>query len=86
MNACPDVKYFLSCYISPPGSLSAVAPRHDQHVALWRSCGSRVELVRVWELERISGQKHHYWPLFTVDRYNLVLTEPLAAEGCPWQT
>lgn len=81
MTARPDAKYFLSSYISPPGSLSVLAPRHDQNIALWRSCESRVELVRVWELERISGQKHHYWPLFTVDRYKQVLAELLGAEG-----
>jgi hypothetical protein len=79
--ARPETEYFLSCYISSPGSLSVLAPRHDQNIALWRVRGSRVELVRVWELERISGQKHHYWPLFTVDRYNRVLAELLAAEG-----
>src|SRR5437660_428830 len=57
-----DARYFLSCYISPPDNLSVLAPRHDQNIALWRTLGSRVELVRIWELERISGQKHHYWP------------------------
>lgn len=81
MTARADTTYFLSSYISPPGSLSVIAPRHDQNIALWRSHDSRVELVRVWELERISGQKHHYWPLFTVERYNRVLAELLAAEG-----
>lgn len=81
MTARPDTKYFLSCYLSPPDSLSVIAPRHDQNIALWRTCGSQVQLVRVWELERISGQKHHYWPLFTVDRYNRVLAELLATEG-----
>jgi hypothetical protein len=58
-----------------------MAPRHDQSIALWRTADSRVELVRIWELERISGQKHHYWPLFTVDRFNRALAELLAAEG-----
>lgn len=81
MTARPDAKYFLSSYISPVNSLSVITPRHDQNIALWRSCDSRVELVRVWELERISGQKHHFWPLFTVDRYNRVLADLLATEG-----
>lgn len=81
MTARRDAKYYVSCYISPPDSLSVLAPRHDQNIALWRSCDSRVELVRVWELERISGQKHHYWPLFTVAQYNRVLAELLATEG-----
>jgi carbamoyltransferase len=77
----PDAEHFLSSYLSPPNSLSVIAPRHDQNIALWRVCDSRVELVRVWELERISGQKHHYWPLFTIDRYNRMLAELLACEG-----
>jgi carbamoyltransferase len=81
VTARPEMKYFLSCYLSSPNSLSVIAPRHDQNIALWRTSGSRVELVRVWELERISGQKHHYWPLFAVDRYNRVLAELLATEG-----
>jgi len=78
-------QYFLSCYVTPPDSMSVLAPRHDQNIALWRTSDSRVELVRVWEFERISGQKHHYWPLFTVDRYSQVLTELLAAEGLSLQ-
>lgn len=76
-----DARYFLSSYISSPSSMSVIATRHDQNIALWRVCGSRIELVRVWELERISGQKHHYWPLFTVDRYSQVLAELLGTEG-----
>ncbi|TDV49796.1 carbamoyltransferase C-terminal domain-containing protein [Actinophytocola oryzae] len=81
MTVGPDTKYFLSCYLSPPDGLSVIAPRHDQNIALWRTSGARVDLVRVWELERVSGQKHHYWPIFTVGRYNRVLAELLAAEG-----
>ncbi|BFV59632.1 hypothetical protein KCMC57_up47360 [Kitasatospora sp. CMC57] len=81
MTAHPDAKYFLSSYISPPGNLSVIAPRHDQNIALWRSLDSQVELLRVWEVERFSGQKHHYWPMFTVDRFTKVLSELLAAEG-----
>ncbi len=81
MNASRNPEYFLSCYISSPDSLSVLAPRHDQNIALWRSDDSRVELIRVWEFERISGQKHHYWPLFTVEQYRRVLAELLATEG-----
>ena len=77
----PVAEYYLSCYLSPPGKFSVIASRHDQNIALWRTCGSRVDLLRVWELERISGQKHHYWPLFTVDRYNELIVELLATEG-----
>ncbi|MBV8752647.1 MAG: hypothetical protein JO328_07290 [Hyphomicrobiales bacterium] len=63
----PDA-YYLSCYMSPPGPDSIVVPRHDQNVALWRVHAGSVELVRLWEFERSSGQKHHYWPLFSPAR------------------
>ncbi|MEU1128296.1 carbamoyltransferase C-terminal domain-containing protein [Streptomyces sp. NPDC005900] len=85
MTARSDATYFLSSYISPTNDLSVIAPRHDQNIALWRTSDSRVELVRIWELERISGQKHHFWPLFTVDRFNRVLAELLAPEGLSLQ-
>ncbi|MEU3415281.1 carbamoyltransferase C-terminal domain-containing protein [Streptomyces sp. NPDC006658] len=75
------VEYSLSCYLSPPGDLAVLAPRHDQAVALWRHQGRRVELVRLWELERLSGQKHHAWPLFTPERAAEFLDGILAEEN-----
>ena len=81
MTASSEVQYFLSCYISPPGAMSIVNFRHDQNVALWRRSGSAVDLIRVWELERLSGQKHHNWPLFTVERIEALLSHLLSSEG-----
>jgi carbamoyltransferase len=75
------VEYFLSCYLSPPGDFAILAPRHDQCVALWRRSGRRVELVRMWEVERVSGQKHHAWPLFTTARCSAFLNGLLADEN-----
>jgi len=74
-------EYFLSCYLSPPGDLAILAPRHDHSVALWRRTGSRVDLARHWEVERVSGQKHHGWPLFTGSRARAFLDGLLAQEG-----
>lgn len=74
-------EYFLSCYLVPPGEQSVLLPRHDQNVALWRVEADCVELARFWELERYSGQKHHHWPLYTVERTHRLLNELLAAEG-----
>lgn len=74
------VEYYLSCYISPPGAMSVLNFRHDQNIALWRHSGNSVDLVRVWELERISGQKRHYWPLFTRERVESLLEDLLAEE------
>ncbi|HZM75038.1 MAG TPA: carbamoyltransferase C-terminal domain-containing protein [Candidatus Limnocylindrales bacterium] len=72
--------YYLSCYLSPPGEFSVLAQRHDHSVALWRRSGRQVELVRLWEVERISGQKHHAWPLYTPRRAAAFLDWLLASE------
>lgn len=56
--------HYLSAYVSATGDASLYWQRHDQCVALWRHEGDQVELVRYWELERLSGLKHHYWPSF----------------------
>ncbi|MER7822082.1 carbamoyltransferase C-terminal domain-containing protein [Streptomyces sp. NPDC096097] len=76
-----DVEYFLSGYLTPPGPTAVLSARHDQNVALWRRGGRAVELVRVWELERVSGQKHHHQPLYTPARAEAFLNGLLATEG-----
>jgi carbamoyltransferase len=81
MTAGRRPEYFLSCYLSPPGEMSVLLLRHDQGIALWRRTDETVELVRLWELERLSGQKHHYWPMFTHDHAEAVLEELLSREG-----
>jgi carbamoyltransferase len=73
--------YFLSTYLAQPGENSVLSPRHDHGVALWRCSEHAVELVRVWQIERISGQKHHDWPLFTVARAEAFLNYLLESEG-----
>ncbi|WP_052390791.1 carbamoyltransferase C-terminal domain-containing protein [Streptomyces sp. NRRL B-24484] len=74
-------EHFLSAYLTPPGPGAVFSVRHDQNVALWRRDGDRVDLVRVWELERVSGQKHHFWPLYTEGRATAFLAALLAEEG-----
>lgn len=81
MSVANDLTYALSCYLSPPGDLTVFSDRHDQCVALWRRSASRVELVRYWELERVSGQKHHDWPLFSEQRAHEFLDRLLSDEG-----
>ncbi|MCX4959070.1 carbamoyltransferase C-terminal domain-containing protein [Streptomyces virginiae] len=76
-----DVEYFLSGYLTPPGPSAVLSARHDQNVALWRRTGRAVELVRVWELERVSGRKHHHQPLYTPARAEAFLNGLLAGEG-----
>lgn len=71
----------LSGYLAAPGSRAAVTRRHDHGLALWRFDQRRVELVRVWELERLTGQKHHYSPLADPADLELLLAALLAEEG-----
>jgi predicted NodU family carbamoyl transferase len=59
-----DCAYVLSTYLSPPASMAFTALRHDQSVALWRLDDVSITLVRYWELERVSGMKHHELPLY----------------------
>ena len=86
-------EYFLSAYLAQPGENSVLSSRHDQGVALWRTSEYTVDLVRAWEIERISGQKHHYWPLFTGAQAEAFLNYLLEPEGlsladiaCIWGT
>jgi hypothetical protein len=55
--------YVVSTYLSPPGRAFTTC-RHDQGVALWLVKSASIELVRYWELERLSGYKHHAMPLY----------------------
>ncbi|GHH32451.1 carbamoyltransferase C-terminal domain-containing protein [Lentzea cavernae] len=59
--------YYLSTYLNPVGlhSLFDMIFRHDGNVSLWHKSGSQVRLERVWELERISGEKQHRTPFRT---------------------
>ncbi|MEV7419553.1 carbamoyltransferase C-terminal domain-containing protein [Streptomyces sp. NPDC089919] len=75
------VEHYLSTYLTPPGERSVLSPRHDHNIALWRRRAGTVELVRHWELERISGRKHHSLPLYTPQRAEAFLTGLLATEG-----
>lgn len=61
--------YYLSTYLNPTGlhRLAKVSFRHDNNVALWCKSGSSVELLAHWELERLSGVKHHRTPFVDLD-------------------
>lgn len=73
--------HYISAYVSAAGDASLYWPRHDQCVALWRHQGDRVELVRYWELERLSGLKHHFWPSFDAAQRTRLLGYLLRSEG-----
>lgn len=74
------VQHILSTYLSVPGDRRVFRPRHDQNVALWRISDSVIELQRVWEVERFSGEKHHQAPMYSVGRAESFLALLLAQE------
>jgi len=60
--------YYLSAYlyIGPLANLTNVFLRHDQNISLWHKSSDRLSLVHYWELERITGLKHHSRPFVDV--------------------
>lgn len=76
-----DCTYYISSYLVPPGKDGLLRPRHDQAVALWRKADGVIELARYWELERLSGSKHHSAPLLSRRRVDHLIEELLSREG-----
>lgn len=76
-----DCDWYLSAYLSPPGPDAYICMRHSHCVALWRRTADAIELVRYWEIERISGLKHHATPLFGTAALRALLSDLLAEEG-----
>lgn len=60
--------YYLSTYlhIDELSHLLEVPVRHDQNMSLWNKTGDNIQLVRYWELERITGNKQHKQSFFSV--------------------
>jgi carbamoyltransferase len=77
----PDVEWFLSAYLSPPGHDAFICMRHNHCIALWRRTPDSIELARYWEIERVSGLKHHAMPLFGEAGLRDFLGDLLAEEG-----
>jgi carbamoyltransferase len=75
------VTYYLSAYVPAVGAAAFYWQRHDQCVALWRQEERKVELVRYWELERLSGLKHHSWPFFTHEHRSRLFETLVRTEG-----
>lgn len=90
--------YYLSAYISIADLANVKYPniilRHDQNISLWYKENSDIKLVYYWELERISGLKHHDISFFSIDqamnlisdllkKVNLTLDDIIDIWGCP---
>ncbi|GLL02136.1 hypothetical protein GCM10017581_038780 [Dactylosporangium matsuzakiense] len=68
--------------MSPPDLMAFTTHRHDQSVALWRVDDDIITLSRYWEIERLSGYKHHEMPLYGPGHTpDALLDRLLAREG-----
>ncbi|MFL5913204.1 MAG: carbamoyltransferase C-terminal domain-containing protein [Gaiellaceae bacterium] len=74
-------EHYLSAYVAPPGPDAFLSLRHNHCIALWARRPDSIELVRYWELERVSGIKHHAIPLFSETDLRDLLDELLSEEG-----
>lgn len=88
--------YYLSAYITI-GQLAHIRKlplRHDQNLSLWSVSGKKVTLLHVWELERVTGLKHHDVSFFDVDhtkavintlleQYHITIDDLQEIWGCP---
>ncbi|MVO98854.1 carbamoyltransferase C-terminal domain-containing protein [Paenibacillus lutrae] len=75
--------YYLSTYlhIGTLDYLYETCIRHDPNMALFRKTGSRIKLVRYWELERFTGMKQHRQSFFNRDHAVNVINELLRPLG-----
>ncbi|WP_068776322.1 carbamoyltransferase C-terminal domain-containing protein [Paenibacillus sp. FJAT-26967] len=75
--------YYLSAYlhIDPLDHMLGTIIRHDQNASLFHKSGSEVRLVRMWELERVTGIKEHYVSFYSVEQAQEVLNKLLGALG-----
>lgn len=79
MAAQPE--YYLSTYLEEPTWNALAVMRHDQCMALWERVAGRVHLRRYWELERVTGFKHHRIPLLGEDELRVYVNHLLSEEG-----
>lgn len=88
--------YYLSTYmeIDKLANLYRFAHRHDQNVSLWYVKNNKVSLIHYWELERLTGIKHHRQACFDLKQakeilntllksYNLSLKDMTGIWGTP---
>lgn len=68
--------YYLSTYlnINSISYLENIPARHDQNISLWKKSDSKFELVRYWELERITGEKQQERGFFDKSHAEFVIS------------
>lgn len=65
------------CDINSLGNVLNTSVRHDQNISLWKVKGDRIVLLKHIELEKISGEKHHRTPFFSVDDFYMFVNKVL---------
>lgn len=91
-----DDGYYLFLYVAigELAHLNALFVKHDQNIALFKKEGDEIELIRFWELERVTGFKQHNRAFYDVVHLKRVcnqLLTPLSLKledmagifGCP---
>ncbi|WP_369148944.1 carbamoyltransferase C-terminal domain-containing protein [Streptomyces sp. R44] len=73
--------HYLSTYLAPVGQAALPQHLHDHCAALWVKTEHDIKLVRYWELERVSGVKHHNLPLYTTEATQDLLRQLVEGEG-----
>lgn len=77
--------YYISsyCTIDPLANVYDVQliNRHDQCVALWHKNDDEIKLVHYWELERVTGKKHHAHAWYSVSQLENVIAELISEYG-----
>lgn len=71
--------YYLSVYtcVDPMLYLHEIQVRHDHNMTLWHFENNNLELVKHWEFERISGEKHHAANFRSVNSFHIFVDEIL---------
>ena len=75
--------YYISAFVcvNELQNIMDIKLRHDQTIALWKYENNRIELVRYWELERISGIKMHPKAFYNKVAFFELLEDLLKEEG-----
>lgn len=71
--------YYLSTYffINKLAHITNTELRHDMNMSLWKLDGNKVELVKYWELERVTGIKQHNRAFFDENHAKEVMEQLL---------
>lgn len=72
--------YYLFIYSEIDKVMNALSAslRHDHNMALFKRCGSNVELIHHWEFERYTGYKHHSIAFPSEENFIIFINELLS--------